>query len=1053
MIGSILAGLGCGEASEAPRNSADTPSVSAPDSAVAGPLADDTPRPAPATPVEGELLGGGSHHYLVPAEAGEFLSFVVDQIGVDVVVKLIAPDGELLIRCDKPTGRSQTEEVLWVVGEPGDHLLTITALGAAEVPGSYRVRIDERRPATLTDRQRAVAERHYSEGERLRKSTVSTDHDLAETEIRAAMDVWRTLGDRARLAVGHYRLGQMQEDQEQAMSEFNAALQMMEDDSNAWLKATVLHWLGWLHFQKGDAQLAIALYQRALPLRHQAGDALGDARTLNNLGLSHQVLGESSQAVEYYSRALERYRQLNNFREEARTLHNLGKSYLSTGLTQEALDNFHQALRIRRQHDDIEGQASTLSAIGQAYTGQNDLDRSLEAHQEALKLSRQAGNRRLQAIALSDTAITNERLGHREQVLRLYQQALKIFEDLGDHRNAARTLNNIGWVLVERDEIERAGTFFDQALARLEATQNRHLRITGLRGKAEVERQRDRLLIARDLLEAALDEIEGLREEPHSRSLRYAYFATKQSYFDAYVDLLMELHRQQPQAGYDAQALTVSERARARSQLDALHESGLDLKRGADPQLRQRERLLEQEIETLEKQRLQFLELKGGAGSPQLAEIERRLRESFVEHGRVQGEIRGTSPQYAALTQPQPLGAAAIQQQVVDDETLLIEIDLGKDRSYLWVVTPDQIQSFVLPPARQIEQLAKMAYRGLSSDHHTASRQQTGLMLGRLSDLVIRPIAHLLTTQRLLIVTEGALQYIPFGALPLPEDHASDSDPAPAGQPQEPLAARHEIVSMPSASTLATLRKQLAKRPTGTTRIAVLADPVFSSNDPRLADPSAAEPASPSVRGTATLEPRTYDRLIFSRQEADDILRLVEPSESLAALGFEANREAVMNGRFASAQFLHFATHGELNTAHPELSRLIVSQVDAAGRPVNGFIFAHEIYNLELTADLVVLSACETALGAEIRGEGLLGLTQGFMYAGAASVIVSLWSVDDEATAELMASFYRKLLVDKQSPAAALRAAQMAIASEARWQAPYYWAGFILQGEWRLPIL
>jgi CHAT domain-containing protein len=138
-----------------------------------------------------------------------------------------------------------------------------------------------------------------------------------------------------------------------------------------------------------------------------------------------------------------------------------------------------------------------------------------------------------------------------------------------------------------------------------------------------------------------------------------------------------------------------------------------------------------------------------------------------------------------------------------------------------------------------------------------------------------------------------------------------------------------------------------------------------------------------------------------------------------------------------------------INSVHPELSGLVLSLVDPQGRPQEGFLRLHDIYNLKLGADLVVLSACQTALGKDIRGEGLIGLTRGFMYAGAPRVVASLWEVDDRATAELMKRLYEGMLVRGLTPAAALRDAQLALRRDRRWSDPFYWGAFVLQGEWK----
>jgi CHAT domain-containing protein len=299
----------------------------------------------------------------------------------------------------------------------------------------------------------------------------------------------------------------------------------------------------------------------------------------------------------------------------------------------------------------------------------------------------------------------------------------------------------------------------------------------------------------------------------------------------------------------------------------------------------------------------------------------------------------------------------------------------------------------------------------------------------------------------LLVVGEGVLQYIPFGSLPAP---------AAGREKKRPLLVDHEVVSLPSASVLAVLRKELAARKPAPRAVAVLADPVFSTDDPRVKiaqqnratktdDVIAATEVERSAResGVASLS-----RLRFSRQEADAIAALFSSSKSLKAIDFEANRSTAVSPDIAEYRIVHFATHVLINSQHPELSGVVLSLVDAQGRTQDGFLRLHEIYNLRLGADLVVLSACQTALGKEVKGEGLIGLTRGFMYAGAPRVVASLWSVEDRATAELMKRFYRAM-GRGMTAAGALRAAQVEMWKVGGWEDPFYWGGFVLQGEWR----
>jgi CHAT domain-containing protein len=365
--------------------------------------------------------------------------------------------------------------------------------------------------------------------------------------------------------------------------------------------------------------------------------------------------------------------------------------------------------------------------------------------------------------------------------------------------------------------------------------------------------------------------------------------------------------------------------------------------------------------------------------------------------------------------------------------------------------------------------------------------------------MLLGPVADQLGTKRLLIVAEGALQYLPFGALPAPAK--GDAETRGRGDAAIPLIVEHEIVSLPSASALAVLRREIQDRKAAGKTVAVLADPVFEADDPRVmrdagtrrhgdaeteanrqnakrlnppASPLRRVPASPSSRvpgsprrcvalsptPTTDLHRALRDvgisrdglgipRLLSTRQEAEAIMSVAPAGAGMKATDFKASRTTATSPELGQFRIVHFATHGLLNSENPELSGLVLSLVDEQGKPQDGFLRLHDIYNLNLPADLVVLSACNTALGKEVRGEGLVGIVRGFMYAGAARVVASLWKVDDEATAELMKRFYEQMLQRGMTPAAALRAAQVDMWQQKKWRSPYYWAAFVLQGEWR----
>jgi CHAT domain-containing protein len=310
----------------------------------------------------------------------------------------------------------------------------------------------------------------------------------------------------------------------------------------------------------------------------------------------------------------------------------------------------------------------------------------------------------------------------------------------------------------------------------------------------------------------------------------------------------------------------------------------------------------------------------------------------------------------------------------------------------------------------------------------------------RASEMLLGPAASAIAGKRLLIVAEGILQYVPFAALPEPGVHA-------------PLMVQHEVVTAPSASVVALLRQERASRRRAEKALFVAADPVYSASDSRVSQPAtmavAHEPPATGARTRSGSDSEGFLRLRFSRNEAEQIAKLMPGDATVTALDFDASRDRVLRSDLGRFRILHFATHGVLDDERPELSGIVLSLVDRAGRRQNGFLRLYDIYSLRLNAELVVLSACQTALGQEIRGEGLIGLTRGFFYAGAPRVLASLWQIDDRTSAAFMRAFYESMVVRNERPAAALRSAQIAMWRTKGWESPYYWAAFTMQGEWK----
>ncbi len=576
---------------------------------------------------------------------------------------------------------------------------------------------------------------------------------------------------------------------------------------------------------------------------------------------------------------------------------------------------------------------------------------------------------------------------------------------------------------------------------------------------------------ARADVEAALGVVEMLRSQITNDDLRSSYFGSVRQYYETYIDVLMRMHEREPAAGHDAEALQASERARARGMLELLAETEADIREGADPKLLERERFLQQALNA--KAERQARVLGEQHTEAQAAALKREINELLTEYQNVRARIKADSPRYAALTQPAPLTAREIQRQVLGPGVMLLEYALGDERSYLWAVTDSSVKSFVLPKGAEVEAATRRVYELLTARNRRVKFETPEERRARvaradadyeraasdLSRTLLGPVAAELGRKRLLIVSDGALHYLPFAALPKPG--------AAGGRP---LLLDHEVVSLPSATTLAVLRRELSGRRPADKTLAVLADPVFEKEDERLhafkvrATASVEQPGPGATHGAGKPFDRglvravreagldegggRIPRLPFTRQEANEILALVPAARRMKALDFDASRATATSAELGQYRFVHFATHGLINNRHPELSGVVLSLVDEGGAEQNGFLRVNEIFNLRLPAEMVVLSGCRTGLGREIKGEGLVGITRSFMYAGAERVLVSVWDVPDHASAELMAQLYREMLgAGRRRPSAALRNAQLEIRKREGWQAPYFWAAFVLQGE------
>jgi CHAT domain-containing protein len=1029
---------------------------------------------SPTVAVERELAGGQTHLYQIALAAGQFVQVEIEPSGIALVMEFIGVDGKTQAKTD---GSIEHKTLRLVADSSGDYRLAIGAAEKTAAAGRYKVTLVEVRQATQRDRESVAGDQLLKEGAQLTAQGNKEAQQAALKKYEEALARYRTAEDReyerntlSRIGDGYFNLGDLPRALEFMQQSLAVARAIGERQGEAYALLNI----GAFHGYLGDSQKALESFQQALSLSRSLGDKRGEGGVLASMGSIYQRLGQYEQAREALAQSLPLLQAVGDKRGEGVIQNNLGALYRNMGNSPKALEHYLQALPLLRASGEKNVEATTLDNLGVLYRTQDDLPQALNYFNQALTLRRTLGNKRGEAVTLDNLGAVYQRMGESRKALEHHQQALPLLQAIGDVLKSAVTLNNIGNAQRSLGDFNQALESHQQAWQLLQATGDRIVQADTLRKKAEAERELGKFTEARADIEQAIALLEFIRASVGNEAERAAFFATVADFYEFNIDLLMQMQRVEPQGGHAAAALQVTEQARARSLLELLSETRANLREGVPAALLERERDLRKRV-TASLDSLNKL-LSGKHTKEQRTAAEKELNALTDEYRKVQTEIRRTSPHYAAFTQPQPLTVAEIQKQL-DEDTLLLEYALGEKRSYLWLVSTQSVASYELPPRKEIETAARKVYELL-----TARQPQAGLtetqqrariaaaeaafpaQAAALSRMLLAPVAAQLGQKRLAIVAVDALAYLPFAALP---------DPA---APEQPMLTAHEIVNLPSASVLAVLRSEVAGRGAAEKAVAVLADPVFEANDPRV---TVARQNGPARKGEAKLttkaqsEPtaltaelgralRAFNptpgeastrsqltRLPFSREEAEAIAALVPAERVLKVTGFQANRATATKPDLGRYRIVHFATHGLLNAERPELSGLVFSLVDEMGKAQDGFLRLHEIYNLRLPVEVVVLSACQTALGKEVKGEGLIGLTRGFMYAGAPRIAASLWQVDDLATAELMKRFYTGMLKDGLRPAAALRTAQLGLLKQKRYGAPFYWAAFVLQGEWK----
>jgi CHAT domain-containing protein/predicted negative regulator of RcsB-dependent stress response len=922
-------------------------------------------------------------------KANQFARVEVQQKGVSVNFDILDAKENQLIRVVRPLNAFGRKIASVLAEEDAEFYLQISLLNPESSQNNpYSIKIAELRDAKSTDKLQIETEKSFMQ-------FASEYVPIAE------------------------RLNYFQK--------FEEVVAAFEQTQGYWYQSLALLSLGRAYALHNDRKKAIGYYERSLMLQKTRNITDPNFAALAHfyIGIAYNFIGEPQLALDYLQKALAIEKSIGNKSRESDVLTSIGTVYFDTGSYQKALSYYEQAVSAVEKPS-----WRTRRNVGITHAALGDYDKALEAFKLALPnldfdKPRFQGN----FSFLRWLAWIYTKQGKYDKAKVFYEGVLQVYRERGIENDAAVALTGLGNVYHKLGESDKALSALREAIPLREKGKDAICEALTRYYIAKIQTDKGNLNEALNEIDKTINLTENLREKIISEEARIEYLSSVFDYYELYIEILFRLHKKNPAGKYDAKALQISEKVRARSIIELLNFSDTDIKSGVSPELLKKERELQTRINELARSKTE------PENQNRNENYDQTLNKLFDEVSEIRTAIRRQNPQYASLTQNlPPVNLDDLQNKILDSETVLLEYKLGKERSFVWTVTANSFAMYELPKQDIISAKAKEYYslitarnlKNTDADRQTrlkAAEEKLPLVAKELSDLILAPVAKDLKKKRIVIVADGSLQYIPFSALPLNDKYLVESA---------------EILTVPSATFLSELRKRETVNEASKKLLAVIADPVFDRNDSRI-----------SITQKASKREESLPRLLFSRQEANAIAAIVPKNELFLALDFNANKLTATDENLANYRIVHFATHGVLDSEHPELSGLVFSMHDQKGNPQNGFLRLHEIYNLKLPADLVVLSGCQTGLGKKVRGEGLIGLTRGFMYAGASRVAASLWQIDDSATAELMKLFYQAMLKEKQTPAQALRRAKLQMLAQKRWQNPYFWASFTIQGDWR----
>lgn len=788
-----------------------------------------------------------------------------------------------------------------------------------------------------------------------------------------------------------------------------------------------LRWMSVCYWDQNDFQEFRSLNEMAISIARKTRNKREEGICLNNIGLYLWKIDNYTKALQYYEKALEIAEKAKNLQSENECLNNIGLIYKDIGNYDKALTYLNKALLIDNPSFGNNYISIDLNNIGIIYrqkgllnNSKEDFLKALEYFSKCLEITKKIDDKKTATYIYINLGTIYSDLENYSDALRYYHQGLKIAENIMNKEGMSLILNNIGIVYYNLGDYEESTKYCQKAIDLANQIKSGQVLWEAFLYVANSYKKQAKFNDALKNYENSISVIESVRSTLELEELKASYFGTDKR-IEAYhnlIDLLVRIQKSNPQKSYDAEAFKYFEKAKARAFLDSLEVAQVSISQGIDTKLSAQEKLLNNDITSLYKKLL-----VPDLTVEQKNDINEKLKKFDDDHERLKREIRATSPAYANLRYPEIITLNEAQEKLVDNQTTYISYSIGKDNSYGFAISKNGLKIFPISPRKKLQAKVSAHIKVITD------KENADFYLGQeLYTELVRPGLDR-QTKRLVFVPDDILYFLPFETL------------LQSGNQGRWLIQDYAIAYAPSLSSLWEIIKRGRRDGTKHKKdILAFGDPVYGPAE----DQDNSQNSSDIFQDFYSSSAFKFFRLKYSGVEVQRIAALFNKNREEIYQRESASEQVLKNLDLEDFKIIHFAAHGLIDDQNPARSSIVLS-LDSKSQE-DGFVQMREIYNLKMRADLVSLSACQTGLGQFIRGEGIEGLNRAFFYAGASSVLKSLWSINDQASSQLMERFYFHLL-SSNSIMDALQKAKLEMIGFKPFSHPFYWAAFVITGD------